>query len=143
MNISPGEHPGQRDSCHHSAACPLEHRPESSRAARGFTRATLSVWNVDETTVDNALLVVSELVTNAIVHALPPLTLHLSQPAADVVRAEVTDGGPNRTQRSSLSARRSPEECGRGNGIITHLTATHGCRAEDGGFSRWAEIGAS
>jgi anti-sigma regulatory factor (Ser/Thr protein kinase) len=43
---------------------------ESARAARDFARKTLADWGVDEL-ADDAVTVVSELVTNAITHATP------------------------------------------------------------------------
>lgn len=42
--------------------------PRAVATARHFVRRTLSAWGVDEDTVDNAVLCLSELVTNAIIH---------------------------------------------------------------------------
>ncbi|MGW4201133.1 ATP-binding protein [Streptomyces sp. NPDC004726] len=68
-----------------SAACSLSARFEAVRGARTFTRQTLGEWNLDDR-FDDVALVVSELVTNALRHALPdedreiqdpPVRLHL------------------------------------------------------------------
>ncbi|MEU5161990.1 ATP-binding protein [Streptomyces sp. NPDC020875] len=69
-----------------SAACSLSARYEAVRGARGFTRATLKDWDLYDH-FDDIALVVSELVTNALRHALPdeparesflpPVRLHL------------------------------------------------------------------
>ncbi len=69
-----------------SATCSLPPRYEAVGGARQFTRATLSGWGLSER-FDDVALVVSELVTNALRHALPadtprepqdpPVRLHL------------------------------------------------------------------
>ncbi|MFJ5530021.1 ATP-binding protein [Streptomyces sp. NPDC093261] len=70
-----------------AASCALPARLEAVREARQFTRRTLNQWDVGER-FDDVCLVVSELVTNALRHALPapalracdqhpPVRLHL------------------------------------------------------------------
>ncbi|MFI1014158.1 ATP-binding protein [Streptomyces sp. NPDC020965] len=59
-----------------SASCSLPPRYEAVRGARHFTRSTLGSWELAER-FDDVALVVSELVTNALRHALP------DEPAAD------------------------------------------------------------
>jgi anti-sigma regulatory factor (Ser/Thr protein kinase) len=49
----------------------LPRRPESVARARAETRRALAAWEVPEALADDVLLVVSELVTNALVHAVP------------------------------------------------------------------------
>lgn len=53
-----------------SASCALPARFEAVRGARSFTRSTLAQWGLDDR-FDDVALVVSELVTNALRHALP------------------------------------------------------------------------
>ncbi|MEU3031271.1 ATP-binding protein [Streptomyces incarnatus] len=53
-----------------AASCALPARYEAVREARRFTRDTLEKWGVDER-FDDVCLVVSELVTNALRHAMP------------------------------------------------------------------------
>ncbi|MFD3544196.1 ATP-binding protein [Streptomyces sp. NPDC058655] len=53
-----------------SASCALPARFEAVRGARTFTRSTLTRWDLDDR-FDDVSLVVSELVTNALRHALP------------------------------------------------------------------------
>ncbi|MBA9047276.1 MULTISPECIES: ATP-binding protein [Streptomyces] len=53
-----------------AASCALPARYEAVREARRFTRDTLEQWGVNER-FDDACLAVSELVTNALRHALP------------------------------------------------------------------------
>lgn len=69
-----------------SASCALPARYEAVGGARKFTRATLASWDLSDR-FDDVALVVSELVTNALRHALPadiprapqdpPVRLHL------------------------------------------------------------------
>ncbi|WP_330239826.1 ATP-binding protein [Streptomyces sp. NBC_00525] len=69
-----------------SATCTLPARYEAVGGARQFTRVTLGGWGLSER-FDDVALVVSELVTNALRHALPadapreaqerPVRLHL------------------------------------------------------------------
>jgi anti-sigma regulatory factor (Ser/Thr protein kinase) len=60
--------------------------------ARRFVHDALSVWSVDSTFADTVALLASELVTNAVLHAEPPidLTLDWDDPR---LRVEVSDGG--------------------------------------------------
>jgi anti-sigma regulatory factor (Ser/Thr protein kinase) len=59
--------------------------------ARHLLREVLAVWGLDETLTATVTLLASELVTNAIVHATPPidLTLDWDDP---LLRVEVSDG---------------------------------------------------
>ncbi|MEU5956740.1 MULTISPECIES: ATP-binding protein [unclassified Streptomyces] len=68
-----------------AASCSLPARYEAVGSARQFTRKTLCQWELEER-FDDIALVVSELVTNALRHALPsdtprdhgpPVRLHL------------------------------------------------------------------
>ncbi|MBT2416035.1 ATP-binding protein [Streptomyces sp. ISL-12] len=54
-----------------AASCALPPRYEAVREARRFTRRTLDGWHTGDR-FDDICLVVSELVTNALRHALPP-----------------------------------------------------------------------
>ena len=65
-----------------AASCALPARLEAVREARQFTRRTLGQWDVAER-LDDVCLVVSELVTNALRHALPsPASRTCDQEAA-------------------------------------------------------------
>ncbi|MFD9376298.1 ATP-binding protein [Streptomyces sp. NPDC059999] len=64
-----------------SASCALPARFEAVRGARSFTRSTLSQWGLDDR-FDDVSLVVSELVTNALRHALPDED-RVGRPASD------------------------------------------------------------
>ncbi len=70
--------------------------PRTVAAARQFTRDTLQAWGVDER-LDDMLLCVSELATNALRYGVPPgrgYLLRLFGFEDATVRAEVHDSGP-------------------------------------------------
>ncbi|MGW5851669.1 ATP-binding protein [Streptomyces sp. NPDC055254] len=110
-----------------SASCALPARFEAVRGARSFTRSTLSQWGLDER-FDDVSLVVSELVTNALRHALPedvraagaeaepPVRLHLMRWSTRLVCAvrDPSEGRPG----GAFSPERTEEnvdlESGRG-----------------------------
>ncbi|MCX4721865.1 ATP-binding protein [Streptomyces virginiae] len=118
----------------------LPHRPESAATARRIATAVLHEWGVDDETIDEVLLVVSELVTNALEHALPPVVLHLQWPANDATLSiEVDDGGPA-DDAGAWAANCTPEEHGRGAGIIGLLASAHGTRVLPHAVTYWAAL---
>ncbi|MEU6369307.1 ATP-binding protein [Streptomyces sp. NPDC046931] len=121
---------------------PLPYAPRAVSAVRRRVRAVLTTLNVPADAAENVLLVVSELLTNALVHALPPAALRLSRVLVDgraVVRVEVTDKGPARP--SGAPGRPvDPDEHGRGIGIVTTLSARCGVHLHPDGTCRWAEV---
>ncbi|WP_079198404.1 ATP-binding protein [Streptomyces sp. CB03911] len=119
---------------------PLAHHPTSAGTARRITRDALGAWGFDEDTIDQALLVVSELVTNAVEHALPPITLHLDHATpGNALHIQVDDGGPT-TQDGTRTTSRAPDEHGRGHAIIARLAAAHGHRTGPHGTTYWAHL---
>ncbi|GAB2956148.1 ATP-binding protein [Streptomyces pseudoechinosporeus] len=62
-----------------AASCALPARYEAVRDARKFTRGTLDEWDIGDR-FDDVCLVVSELVTNALRHALPADTPRRPEP---------------------------------------------------------------
>ncbi|MFI9243500.1 ATP-binding protein [Streptomyces sp. NPDC053086] len=111
-------------------------------AVRRRVAVLLADWTVCPEIIEDSLLVVSELVTNAILHARPPAELRLSWVRGDgcrTLRIEVTDAG------AALSAGQSlvgidPDEHGRGEAIVHALATRHGIRVHSGGVTRWAEL---
>ncbi|MFF5187612.1 ATP-binding protein [Streptomyces sp. NPDC000345] len=122
--------------------CPLPPVPGAVAAVRRRVGAVLADWKVSEDIVDDSLLVVSELLTNAIVHALPPAELRLSWAWGDgrgTLRVEVTDAGPALVPGQSRPGI-DPDEHGRGELIVQALAARHGRRVHSGGVTRWADL---
>ncbi|MFJ9605757.1 ATP-binding protein [Kitasatospora sp. NPDC101176] len=118
----------------------LPHESGSAGAARRMTRETLEDWGLEGDCVDRALVVVSELVTNAVEHALPPITLRLDPPAEqETIRLAVGDGGAA-VRKGPWIASCSPDEHGRGCDIIDALTVTHGSRVDADRSTHWADL---
>ena len=90
--------------------------PESVGAARRFTRAALRRHEIAPETIDVAILLVSELATNAIVHAAS--TVHLLVRVGDDVRIEVRDGSSDGPEITPGDAER---EAGRGLELVSRL----------------------
>ncbi|MEU8980451.1 ATP-binding protein [Streptomyces sp. NPDC048309] len=124
------------------SAWPLAHRPEAAGEARKITKEVLARWEVAEEAADSVLLTVSELVTNAVEHAQPPLNLELSRdPGTRRVHIEVSDGGPAATD-GDWAADGAPDEHGRGLEIIDQLASAHGDHQEPGHSIHWADVNA-
>jgi DNA-binding NarL/FixJ family response regulator len=108
----------------------------SAREARDFTRSVLDQWHAPDV-LDDALLVVSEMVTNAVTHAASSCELRISV-SPEAVRVEVVDRGAGTPDPMPPSATRIG---GRGLHLIDALTAAWGVEPEDGGGKTvWAEL---
>lgn len=108
----------------------------SPSAARRFVAATLVEWGCDDVT-DEAMLVTSELVTNAIVHAdsAPELVLRYSDNA---VHIEVRD----RSSGSPLPNDAAPGDVGgRGLAMVDRIAAAWGVTPTPGGGKAvWVDL---
>ncbi|MET8508730.1 ATP-binding protein [Streptomyces sp. NPDC004787] len=124
---------------------PLEHGPLAPATARHTARAILETWGLDDEQLYDALLVISELVTNAVVHALPPVILHLHATAEETgsVQVHVSDGGPQ-PAAAGWAADRPEDEHGRGENIITTLAGNTGTSSDTNGLiDHWAALDAA
>jgi anti-sigma regulatory factor (Ser/Thr protein kinase) len=90
--------------------------PESVGAARRFTRAALTRHAIAPETVDIAILLVSELATNAIVHAESDIRLRIR--VGDDVRIEVCDAS---SDAPAVTPGDSERESGRGLELVSTL----------------------
>lgn len=118
----------------------LAHGPRDPGEARRIARGVLEeAWRVGGETVDAMLLVVSELVTNAVEHARPHLSLHLHREHADRrIWIWLTDGGPA-AREGAWTGSCAADEHGRGMTVIAALSAAHGTRTHpDGRATHWA-----
>ncbi|MGV9255666.1 ATP-binding protein [Streptomyces sp. NPDC003697] len=129
---------------------PLSPAAEAIPTVRRRVRRVLGSWNLPADVADDVLLVVSELLTNALVHALPPATLRLWRVLVDgtgAVRVEVTDRGPTAGGQppapEDTREAVDPDEHGRGLGIVDALSARCGVRVLPGETCRWAEVPAA
>lgn len=130
-------HLAENSSNHLSEA--LTHQPQAAGAARRAAHAALEGWSVGGDSSAAVVLVVSELVTNAVEHALPPLTLHMYREAAGSgVWVGVSDGGQAKPEHTRTVSKL--DEHGRGLRIVAALADRHGTRAHPGGTTHWARI---
>jgi anti-sigma regulatory factor (Ser/Thr protein kinase) len=90
--------------------------------ARRAVRKTFTRWRLSAF-LDDALLTVSELVTNAVRHGLPPISLLLRRRAGQV-RMDVDDGRPE--PLTAIKKPSSLDESGRGLGIVREVTDNFG-----------------
>ncbi|MEV1063575.1 SpoIIE family protein phosphatase [Streptomyces sp. NPDC050263] len=111
--------------------------PEAARHARRFSRRTLRAWGITDTAMDAALLVVSELVTNALVHTDGPVRLDLTL-IGRRLRVAVTDASP----RSPVKPTDLGWEATGGRGIllVEAMSDTWGTVPVSGGKQVWSEL---
>lgn len=120
----------------------VPHIHEAVAPVRRRAQALLIEWELPADCLDDALMVISELITNAVLHALPPAVLRLrwsENEGCPALRIEVTDGGPapgDRLRDQEIE----PDEHGRGLAIVSALSARHGTRTGDDRVTRWAEL---
>jgi CheY-like chemotaxis protein/anti-sigma regulatory factor (Ser/Thr protein kinase) len=119
-----------------SAVFRVSDRADEIAAARRFVSHHGHTWGYDEV-LDDALIVVSELVTNAIMHARSACDLRLKD-ADQILRIEVIDGGRGspELQRPNPSA-----EHGRGLLLVSAMCEAWGVDTlDDGRKMVWAEV---
>jgi CheY-like chemotaxis protein/anti-sigma regulatory factor (Ser/Thr protein kinase) len=107
----------------------------SVRQARRLVQGVLRDWSREDV-ADEALLLTSELVTNAVVHARSEVQLTLV-PLGSNIRVEVADTGPGALQL------RDPDDDavnGRGLLLVEEMSRTWGTSADDLRKTVWFEI---
>lgn len=115
---------------------PFEPVPESAGVARGFVTGVLAGAGWDDR-IDTAVLLASELVTNASRHGEPPCTLSVTFLRDDVVEICVQDAAPylpSRVDRGPLV------ESGRGLVLVEALSDDWGVRALATGKQVWFQL---
>jgi anti-sigma regulatory factor (Ser/Thr protein kinase) len=112
--------------------------PHASREARYVARAVLQDWDVATGLVDDAVLVISELVTNAVRHAGTATTLELEiGQTGDRLRIALIDGDATEPRPRSAGA---GAEDGRGLAILAALSDRWGIEPLQGGKRVWWEV---
>ncbi|MEU5298621.1 ATP-binding protein [Streptomyces umbrinus] len=122
----------------------LERVPQAANEARALVRVALATWNLEDHT-PTSLLLMSELVTNAVRHASGPcIRVHVDRPAPAQLLLAVVDHTPDRRPQ-----RRTPgpdDESGRGLVLLDELADRWGYHPMDGSAARprtkrvWAEL---
>ena len=115
-----------------------EHEPVATvgRQIRRSLRALLTGWEIAADVVDDALLVVEELVANVVDHA--PTRFQLAvQLTGRVLRVEVRDAGTGLPQIRPFDPNAAR---GRGLQVINALAQRWGCDRDDGGKTIWVDL---
>lgn len=120
----------------------LPHSPRSAGRARALLRTQLTEWKVDTQVSDNAELLLSELMSNAIQHARNPLGRQIGVRVARYegrLRVEVADANLTEPRPRTATA---DDERGRGLAIVAALADRWGCcpRLHGIGKAVWAEL---
>jgi anti-sigma regulatory factor (Ser/Thr protein kinase) len=119
--------------------------------ARHWAESTFDRWALRGNPVTDAVLLTSELVTNAVLHARTPLVLSLAV-AEDVIEVGVSDSDPRgprpRRQEGAPWATRTwllgepPAETGRGLLLVDELADEWGVAQMTGGKQIWFRLDA-
>jgi hypothetical protein len=109
--------------------------PSDLSATRGKATAVLAEWDVHGEAAEPTLLVLTELLSNAIEHARPPLRVTLGL-GGNYVRVEVHDTAAHPPRC------RPREDEGRGHGvqIVAALAMRHGWTPDPLGKTVWADV---
>jgi anti-sigma regulatory factor (Ser/Thr protein kinase) len=115
---------------------------ESVSAARRLCCQAMSEWGFEDSVVEDAALAVSELTTNAVLHARTELTVSLRRLGGGV-RVEVRDG----SSRLPVVDAARPEDLllnrsmtGRGLALVAAVADRWGADPAAGGKVTWAEV---
>lgn len=119
-----------------TATWQLPARDDTAARARARASSLLQRWHTSDQAQDSALLVISELVTNAVLFGTEPVTVRLVK-AGCRLTCEVGDTGNGRPR-----LRRSDvlDDSGRGLHVIHKLTTRWGVRWTSTGKAVWAEL---
>jgi hypothetical protein len=120
----------------HRLSREFEPWPGAPQAARRFVEEALRGWGHSGTVVDDARLLLSELVTNAVTHARSPFSVTL-RARGSALRLAVRDGSP---AEPTLRPMAPEADSGRGLQIVAALAKDWGVLATRGGKTVWAEL---
>lgn len=114
----------------------LEPEPELIAAVRAWLRDLLEAWEMPEQ-ADEALLVASELVSNAVLHARTTIQLRVAC-SDSTVRVEVYD---ENSRLPTLAPCPADATSGRGLSLVASLSSGWGIESRDDGKVVWATLG--
>ncbi len=116
----------------------LSHRVTADEGVVADTRRRvvdqLRDWGIDESVVSDVALTSHELVTNALVHGVPPVDLRLVNTGSQLV-VEVHDRSTDRPRRRDVA---EGDEHGRGLQVVAALASDWGARVGSGHKTVWA-----
>ncbi len=109
--------------------------PASVKRARQFVSGALAELGIASAT-DDAVLVVSELVTNAVVHAGTDITVRVVG-GADTARIEIADSSP---EMPGFRIPNAGARSGRGLLLVEHFTQRWGVERTSSGKVVWFDV---
>ena len=119
------------------ACLDLDCDPAKVRVARAFVAQTLLQWDLGAH-AESAVLVTSELVANAVLHARSDIRLTIRADGLEYVRVEVADENSRLPTHAAC-----PDDAlsGRGLGLVDIVSTAWGVTRTDVGKVVWAELG--
>jgi anti-sigma regulatory factor (Ser/Thr protein kinase) len=126
-----------------TASILLEGDPQASGAARRFLRERVAEWAVDRDAADTALLCLSELVTNAVIHAgtASELRVTVEQGVLTVTVRDLGGLGPKTTVDAEPSGDLDPLRVdGRGLMLVEALSDRWGSERDVTGTTVWFAV---
>lgn len=140
MTIEEGELPISTDTSTDTTVTYGDADLESVRDAREAARSWLASHHVTDDLAERTVLVVSELVTNAVRHAASGWVLAIERRSDGTLQVRVTDTGPGEPRIPSAIATREATS-GRGLALVAELSDAWGWhRSSDGGKVVWADL---
>jgi len=124
-----------------SARLDLAHDATAPRLARRFLGTVLGGWGAQHEVVDRSQLMVSELVSNAVLHGSGPVELSVTEtdPHQGVYRIEVSNSGNG---VPAMRRAETHELSGRGLQLVDSLARRWGSHNIDGHTRVWFDVGA-
>jgi len=124
------------DAALHSAAAQFVADSRSVSQARHFVEDTLDRWRMSDEWSWSAGLVVTELVTNAVIHAATGFSVRVSGDA-DALRIEVADGSGRRPRPKRYG---TDATTGRGLALVESVAADWGVQPSADGKTVWVVL---
>jgi anti-sigma regulatory factor (Ser/Thr protein kinase) len=120
-----------------TAKVELPHGPGAPKLARAFIAEQLKAWECDHV-LDTVLLLTSELVTNAVLHARTPMTVHATVEGGRI-RIGVSDRSPKLPYMRPYEI---DDLTGRGLAMVAGYAADWGVEEQADGKCVWFELDA-
>ncbi|MCU1365127.1 MAG: ATP-binding protein [Ilumatobacteraceae bacterium] len=121
-----------------TAQTDLTHDVEAPRVGRRFVTSVLAKWGIASGAVERAQLLVSELISNAVLHGAGPVRLMLAEvEGGRSVRIEVCNRGSGQPR---MRVAHPDDLSGRGLQLVDQLSRGWGSSNVDGETSVWFEV---
>ena len=137
VSAAAGSTQAEVDASSRTAMLALEDDPRAAGVARRFLRRTLADWGVEEDPVETAELCLSELVTNAVIHAGATSELTLTLDDGLLTVAVRDHGGVGESSAAVVEDEDPMRVFGRGLVLVEALSDSWGSVRDDVGTTSW------